>query len=127
MTRLATPLRQALTAALPASWKVGDFVPVGTRVDRMTVSVWATTMHHLDAAPSGHYVLGLTVAILTPHQDPQRADDTLDDALRRVLSALWVLPGVLVTAAERQATNDQTVHAWVLTVQGGITITEEED
>lgn len=126
MTRLATPLRQALTAALPASWKVGDYVPVGTRVDRTTVSVWTTSLDHLEAAPA-NYVVGFTVAILTQHQDPKRADDALDDALQKVLAALWRMTSVLVTGAERQATNDQTVHAWVLTVQGGISITDQED
>lgn len=125
MTRLATPLRQALRAALPQSWKVGDFVPVGTRVDRTTVSVWANALAHLPAAPAG-YLLDLTVAILTPHQDPQRADDALDDAVQKVLAVLWTLPSVQVTAAERQATNDQTVHAWVITVQAGISITDTE-
>lgn len=125
MTRLATPLRQALRDALPASWKVGDFVPVGTRVDRTTVSVWSTTLGPLDAAPAGNYVLGLTVAILTPHQDPKQADDALDDALRQVLTALWRTPSVTLSTAERQASNDQTTHAWVLTVQAGMTITEE--
>lgn len=126
MSHLAADLRDVLRAALPNTWRVGGF-PTPGRPDRPTVHAWTTELAHLEAAPHGHYVVTFSVAIYTPHQDPEKADDALDGQLQQVLDALWSIDDVVLDRAERTVTTDQTVHAWVLTVRRGITITQEED
>ena len=124
---LASDLRAALKAALPSSWKVTGFFSPGSRVDVPTVSVWSTDLRHVEGRTSGAYVLETQVAVYTPHQSSPRLDDALDAQLEKVLDALWAIDDVVLDRAQRQASNNETVHAWVLTVLAGITITTEED
>jgi len=123
---LARDLRTALAASLPSTWRVTGFVPVGTRIDRTTVGAWTTDIAHLEGAPNGHYVQSASVALYTPYQDPEKADDALDADLEVLLDALWQVPDVMFDGGQRTATNDQTMHAWILTVRQGITITQED-
>lgn len=125
MTHLATELRAALKSALPSSWRVGGFTTPG-RVDRPTVAAWTTDLTHLDGAPNGNYVVTYTVAIYSQHQDGEKADNALDGHLQKVIDALWGIENLVLDRAERTVTNEQTVHAWVLTVRTGITITQED-
>ena len=119
----AADVQAALKAALPTTWKVDGYVPIGARVDRLTVGVWTTEITHGEGALAGAYVVGYTVTLYTPHQDPAKADAALDPALEQLLEALWTIPDVVLDKGERQVSNDQTTHVWSLTVRQGITIT----
>lgn len=124
---LRKPLADALTLALPAEWKVTGYTKGLVRVDRLTVAVWTNKIAHLDGAPASAYVVDFTVALYTPHADPTKADDDLETALPKLLDALWSVPDVVLSNADRTTNDDNTLHAWVLTVRQGITITTEPE
>lgn len=116
-----------LKAGLPeANYKVEGYpssVPV--RPTKRTVCVWTTDIRPLQQAPS-QYEVDCTVLVVTPHQDPAKADDDLDAALSDVLTILWTdAPGVRFVSATRTSFNDDTVQAWNVSVITNITTTEE--
>jgi hypothetical protein len=117
-----------LKAALPATKYKVDGYPGGVpaRPGKRTVCVWTTDLKPLAAAPS-QYEVDLTVLVLTPHQDPTKADDDLDAALSDVLTVLWTdAPGVRFVSATRTSFNDDTVQAWNVSVATNIRTTTEE-
>jgi len=123
---LRAPIAAALAAALPGTWKVTGYPgQVMGRVDRTTVAVWTNEIAHLDGAPATAYVTTFTVALYSVHQDPAQADDDLEQTLPLLLDALWGMANLVLDKAERTVNADNTLHAWVLTVRQGITITEE--
>lgn len=122
---LRDPLKDALAAALPHEWKVMGYPGRLVRVDRATVAVWTNDIAHLDGAPSA-YVAGFTVALYSPNTDPEKADADLESGLVTLLDALWSVQDVVLDKGERTTNEDNTLHAWVLTVRQGITITTED-
>lgn len=122
---LRQPLADALAAALPDTWKVTGYPGRVVRVDKLTVAVWTNTIAHVDGSTVA-YGVDFTVALYSPHQDPTQADTDLEDGIVTLLDALWSVPNVVLDKAERTTNEDNTLHAWVLTVRQGITITQED-
>lgn len=125
MTAFAAPIIDALDALLPDPWRVGGYLAAGTRVERTTVCVWTTDIGHMTGTSVG-YTVGYTVQLLVPNQDARRVDAVLDAALEQLVTALVQVPDVVLDKGERTVTNDNSAHAWVLTVRQGITITQED-
>lgn len=123
---LRDPLKDALAAVLPDEWKVMGYPGRVVRVDRPTVAVWTNDLAHLDGAPAPNYVVGFTVALYSPHTDPEKADADLEAGLVSLLDALWGVSDVVLDKAERTTNEDNTLHAFVLTVRQGITVTTED-
>ena len=124
MTALAAGLTSALETGLGAGYKVIGFPSTIDGITKPTVALWATKLQHLPAAPNGHFQVDFTVQLLTPHQDPAKADEALGSNLSDLLAVLWNLEGYLLDSAERTVSEDSKIHSWTLTVRGGITITE---
>lgn len=117
-------LTTALTTGLGTGYKVIGYPAALDAVTGPTVSLWATNLEHLPAAPNGHYQVTYTVQLFTGHQDPARADDALDASLEDLLGVLWNLDDYLLERAERTVSEDNRIHSWTLTLTGGIKITE---
>lgn len=119
-------LRTVLTEGLP-TYKVFDYDAPLDAIGKPTVCFWVSSLKPLASAPNGNYEVTYTVAVYTGHQDPVKAEAALDDHMEEVLAVLWDAPGFILSGAERASAKENTVHAWLLTLTGGITITHSED
>lgn len=118
-------LRDPDTGLDPSKYAVGGYPGVPTRPSKRTVSVWPVELSPLPQAPS-QYRAQLTVLVITPLQDPAKADDDLDEALGDVLDVMWATNGVLFDSATRTSFNEDTVQAWSLGFTVNIIATPED-
>jgi len=123
VTNLRAPLVQALQEGLGTGWTIIGTPRALDAVQGPTVAVYADRLAPLPQAPAGHYRIQFTINVMTPITDPARADDALDESLSAVLALLWERTDFLLESAERGVIQDSSIHAWTLTVAGGLTIT----
>lgn len=113
MTSPRRALAEALVSVLPPEWDVrADLRPVDA-ITAPTVTVWTR-----DVAPGptrGLRTYSLGVTLLSPVTDPAEVDDSLDDLLPTLLTAIEHLDPVTWTAAERGVW-DSSHHSYSLTV-----------
>lgn len=95
MSALRDPLVQALKAGLPGTYTVWDDDLPGTLTKR-SVAVFTRNLKALPEAPIASYALTLSVLVVSPLEDPAKAEDQRDSMLLDVLGALWDADGVLV-------------------------------
>jgi predicted RNase H-like nuclease len=93
-------LAEALRKALP-TYRVTGYVDQPDAVTRPTVMLWQSAMERLEQIDLDRVRVTLELWILTGRENPERADDDLDDALEAVLVALQPLSWVAWTQAER--------------------------
>ena len=110
-----TQLADALTAALPDTYRVMGFNDQLDGVSRPTVMLWQSSLRRIEQI--GHDRLQVSVAlwVLTGRDNLERADDDLDDALEDVIAALRPLTWVDWTEAERGVLLER-FHGYNLTV-----------
>lgn len=81
-------LEEHLTPQLPGKWKI---IPYDTNVDPGLEPVMMYRIQSLakhPAAPSSTFLGTWILTIIAPEQDPQKADDHLDDLVMDALAAL---------------------------------------
>lgn len=116
---MSTPARKRLvaelTAALPAEYAVMGYPTGLDRVARPTVAVYQETVTKTDQFGASRLQVALAVWVLTGQEDPEQADDILDEALMAVLGALQPLAWIDWTTAERLVPEFVTAHGFKLT------------
>lgn len=117
---------QALSEALP-TYRVINHSRTIDRVDQRTILVWQDGLTPHPPAGRDGIQVRLTVLVLTPHADVERADDDLEAALLDVLAVLHPLDSVLWTDAERGVFGDDTWNGYKITLTAGavVNVTEE--
>lgn len=96
-------LAAAIRAALPAQWPVRAYPEPPDRVTQVTVLVYQTEVKPAGQASVGTYEIALTVAILASLDMPaDKRENTLDDALARVLDVVDAADWLIWSAAERE-------------------------
>lgn len=107
-----TDLVDALTAALPATYRVvgSPSCPDQIEVDTFAVRAWANQV--TPALQSGAVQIALTVWVLTPLVTPGATDDVLDAAQLDVMGALYAMTWLTPPTAERGVMNDDTGPRW---------------
>lgn len=109
-----TDLRTALAAALPA-YRITGAKGVLDGVTRPTIGVWQQSFTRRPDWGEDHVQVGLEVWVVVPTEDPDKADDALDEGLDDLLAALKPLGWVDWTDAQRGILND-TTHGYNVTV-----------
>ena len=115
-----TQLREALAAALPA-YRVTGSKGVLDGVTRPTVGVWQQSFTRRTDWGKDHVQVGLEVWVVVPTEDPDKADDALDEGLDDVLAALAPLGWADWSECQRGVLND-TTHGYNITVTAVATI-----
>ncbi len=115
-----TELREALAAALPA-YRVTGSKGVLDGVTRPTVGVWQQSFTRRADWGKDHVQVGLEVWVVVPTEDPDKADDALDEGLDDVLAALAPLGWADWSECQRGVLND-TTHGYNITVTAVATI-----
>jgi hypothetical protein len=108
-----TDLATYLTTALP-DFNVLPFYRDVDGVEGITVMVHASAITH-DA--KFVWTADVQVYVLSGHQDPQRAEDALDEALDRVIGVLATYPPTNDASAERAVVNGSSVQAWTVNLK----------
>lgn len=111
-------LRDALTAALPAKFRVIPYPSLPDAVAFVAVVLEPRTIRALREAPrSGYLEMGCDVWVLVSNDMKADArENALEDALVRVLNVLDGIPAVLVDEAERTTAGD-VFHAYKITTR----------
>lgn len=109
-----TDLAAALTTALPA-FRVSGFNDQIDAVVRPTVMLWQSSLERLEQIGHDRLRVTLDLWVLTGREDPEKADDALDDAMELVVAALLPLTWVDWTNAERGVFLER-FHGYKLTV-----------
>ncbi|WP_324650999.1 hypothetical protein [Georgenia sp. H159] len=120
-TRLVADLK----ANLPAGYRVTGSALMPSGITRPTVAVWQQSIQRREEFGPTRVAVGLEVWLLVGPQDPERADDELDDALEDVLAALQPVTWVQWTEASRGVLGD-AFHGYNIQVTAVATISEPE-
>lgn len=102
----------AITPALPKSWKVVPYLTSFDNLDQTVVMVHATAIARFEAQPA-LWQTTFEATVLDPSKDPARVWDSLDDEVFEAVHALDTIPGLLVTGAEPVAISN--LFGWNIT------------
>lgn len=94
-------LAEAITARVPAGWRVIDHERELDELDAITVQIKLDTVTRLPASGPGVYLVGWTVTVVTPWSDPGRADPAVYDALLELVAGLDDLEWIRWTQAQK--------------------------
>jgi hypothetical protein len=109
-------LADYLKPLLPEGWR--PIVPNARdvdEVDAVTVVLKHVRMERLASAPLGHLRHDVVMTVISPFKAVEAAEDDLDDALTKVLTALSKSSLVTWTSADKVRTGD--AWAWDINVQ----------
>ena len=109
-----TDLAEALQAALP-SFRVMGFNDQLEAVARPTVMLWQSSVERFDQISQGHLKVTLNLWVLTGRENPEKADDQLDESFEAVIAALLPLQWLDWTTATRGIWQEK-FHGYNLTV-----------
>ena len=110
-----TQLRDHFATALPAYRVTGSKGVMDGPITRPTIGVWQQSFTRRPDWQLDHVQVGLEVWVVVPQEDPDKADDALDDGLEDVLGALRTLDWVDWVECQRGILND-TAHGYNITV-----------
>jgi hypothetical protein len=108
-----------LKAKLPTDWVIVGNTVVPDGIRKPTLSLFASTLSPLDTP--GAYAVTFDLDLMTPVQDPAKADDALDDLLTTLLGVLWNDTSVLIQQAQRSVFAE-TYEAWKVTLTKALQI-----
>lgn len=106
-------LKDALDAVVPASWVIIAEQRFPATISAPTVVIQHTRIERLQAAPLGSFRNEVVVSVLDPHSDLATAEDSLDDHVVEVLTALVTDSDVQFLDAEKTMHNE-SIPAWNL-------------
>lgn len=109
-----TQLAAELTAALP-TFRVTGFNDQLDAVARPTVMLWQSSLARLEQIAHDRLRVNLDLWVLTGRENPDTADDELDESLEAVIAALLPLTWVDWTNAQRGIWQEK-FHGYNLTV-----------
>ena len=109
-----TELKAALAAALP-NYRVCGSRGVMDGVTRPTVGVWQQSFTRRPEWGLDHVQVDLEVWVVVPSEDPDKADDALDEGLDDLLAALKPIGWVDWVNCQRGILNEVT-HGYNVTV-----------
>lgn len=113
-------LDEVFAPLLPEEWK---WIPYQRNLDALesVTVVWKqSTLSRLREAPIGTVLVEGTITILSPHQDVERAEEDLDEAVLDLVLAIDSLPALAWSGATKVSLND-TFFGYDLTVSTTVT------
>lgn len=117
MATVRAQLKAALAPKLPAKWVI---VPAQRNLDvisAVTIMFKQSRLAPHQAAPAALRVTGMTITLIDPHTDIEKAEDALDENLLLLLTALESLDfEAKFTEAQKVSFNDTTL-AYDITVE----------
>lgn len=105
-----------LKPLLPRAWKL---YPYSTTPDAFTKPIVTLTLDSITkdpAAPNSHRIAAFVVGVLEPKVDAATREDSLDDSLIDLLTAIETIPSVIWQKAERVVAPNQTNVGYDITI-----------
>lgn len=99
-------LAALLKPLLPKTWKIVPFAEDYTVGTHHVVMLVPQTITRAPEAPMGVLRHTYNVIVIEPKTDPEKAEDSLDDAVGQLLHAIEVTPGIGFSEATRTVWND---------------------
>lgn len=110
-------LAEALKPNLPSTWKI---VPYTDKIDVPTTTVLMlrlTALTRYQPAPQAGFTGEFEFILATPHTDPERAEDDLDQSFITLANLLNASRNVLWTRAEKGSVINSEALAYSFTVE----------
>lgn len=107
MTTAREQLAAVLAPLLPTDWKLIPYQDSVDTLSDVTVMLKLASVEKHPSAPLGAYLARFTITVVDPSQDPQKAEDRLDDELLALLAALDSLNNSLWSTAEKVLFQDR--------------------
>jgi hypothetical protein len=105
-----------LVPLVPSDWKVLPNQVDPSTIDRVTVIFKFTELTRLPEAPAGSLSNKVIITIIDPHKEHVKAENSLDDSVLELVTALDSLPHIVWSKAEKLLAFDQYL-CWDITAQ----------
>lgn len=100
-------LLEVVKPTLPKAWKIVPFQTNLDTIDTPTVMFKIKTIERLPAAPQSSHLVTFTLTVIEPKDSGEKAEDSVEDDLDKVVFALDAAPSIRRATATRVVYNDR--------------------